>query len=946
MLLRWTQSRLARWVACASVLVASGAHRLSMAADIPITTTSDTGVGSFRQAILDAAVSGDTATFDAGLAGLALTNGAPILFNKNLTLIAPSVNGLVVPHNIELQQRLTYNSTTAGEHATFFGELSGVAGITKTGEGTLVLGGLNTYSGGTLLEIGQLRLAHDSALGTGPLTVNNLGNTLVTLETTVDIANDFILNTSLNLSPDSGGVATLSGIISGPGGLTKGGLSRLYLRGANTFEGGVYVADDSAIVIDNNTALGTGLLTVAGALQLELRGDLNAANNIFLANEFTVLNSGDVTLSGNITDTTATTGFGSSLTKTDSGRLILTGTNTYTGGTTVKAGILQGDTDSLQGDILNGDNPFTFSPPTVVFDQAGIGTYAGVISGPGNLTKIGAGPLILSGVNTYTGITTVDDGELQVRGAITRSNMIVNAAGVLSGSGRVFGVDNRGGLVQPGNSGIGRLQVDNFFGQNAAGRLEIDINAGGTIAGTNNDHINVEGSASLDGTLNVIAAPGTYVAGTRYTVLTAAGGVDRAGTFANVTDNLTLFDVVAIYQSNDVLIELQRILMLEDVGVTRNQRAVGAALDRIALTATGDLQTLINDLGAAAPADQQRALSQLSGDVYGSTQTIGLQAGMQFQNSVNDRLINNGQFLNSNGDTLAALSAPASNDDWIVRGQSPSNAAQGWTQGFGTSGRFGTDGNAPGGNYRQGGFALGLDLGRDETGAIGIANTHSYVSFNQGNGASGQLESHQVGLYLLKQLGAMYLLGSANYGYNDLDVTRTVPGGTVQGDPIAHQFGTYAETGWSLDQGVVRFQPLAALQYQSLAQQGFAETGGPGALIVSGTQADSLRTHLGGRVAFSGLEDGAGRIWSPYVHGRWVAELLDNDRLVFASINGAPAGGSFVAAGNGLGTHFGLFGAGLNVQLSDRWSAYSNYDLQVGRSLTAHTGSGGVSYAW
>ena len=75
---------------------------------------------------------------------------------------------------------------------------------------------------------------------------------------------------------------------------------------------------------------------------------------------------------------------------------------------------------------------------------------------------------------------------------------------------------------------------------------------------------------------------------------------------------------------------------------------------------------------------------------------------------------------------------------------------------------------------------LGCDLGRDETDAIGIANAHSYVSFHQGNGASGQLESHQVGLYLLKQVGAMYLLGSANYGYNDLDVTRTPPSGSCQ----------------------------------------------------------------------------------------------------------------------------------------------------------------------
>lgn len=246
----------------------------------------------------------------------------------------------------------------------------------------------------------------------------------------------------------------------------------------------------------------------------------------------------------------------------------------------------------------------------------------------------------------------------------------------------------------------------------------------------------------------------------------------------------------------------------------------------------------------------------------------------------------------------------------------------------------------------SGGFTLGLDLGRDETGAIGISNGNAYLGFNQGNGAGGQLVSHQVGLYLLKRVDAWYLIGSTNYGYNDLDVTRAVLGGTVQGDPIAHQFGAYAETGWSQDQGLVRFQPLAALQYQYLAQQGFTETGSAGALVITGTQADSLRTHLGGRVAFAGLEDGGGRLWLPYVQGRWVAELLGDARLVSAAINGGPAGGSFVSAGNGLGTNYGLFGAGLNVQLNDRWAGDSDYDLQVGRSFTAHTGSGGLSDAW
>jgi len=936
MQLKWNRARLARWLACASLFAST--QRIAQATDFPVTTPNNSGAGSFRQAILDAAVSGDTATFDAGLAGMSLVNGGSILFDKNLTLIAPSVNGLVVPHDIALQQGLIYNSTTAGEYATFSGILSGASGLTKTGVGTLILSGDNSYSGDTLFEQGQLRLKHNNALGTGLLNVNAIGDILLTIEGDLEIANNINLATSLVVAPDPGARATLSGIISetgGSSGLTKTNVSTLVLSGANTFSGGVYVTEDSTIRVEHDTALGSGTLTVAGATRLDAADGLNIANHIFLGNEFIAnVDTGAATLSGIIDDTTATSGFGSSLTKTGAGHLILGGANTYTGGTTVSAGILQGDTDSLQGDIFNN--------ASVVFDQEGIGTYAGAITGTGSVTKTGANTLIMTGDSNYTGATTVDIGELQVRNAIT-SDVAVNAAGVLSGAGRVGSVDNSG-IVQPGDFGTGRLRIDGIFTQTAAGQTDIDIDDGGTIPGTNNDHLDVAEAANLNGTLNVIAAPGSFANGTRYTVLTAAGGVN--GTFGSVTDNLSLFDVTAIYQSNDVLIELQRMLSLEDAGVTANQRSVGAALDRIALTATGELQTLINDVGAASAADQQQALSQLSGDVYGSTQTIGLQSGMQFQNSVNERLINNGQFLIDEGDALAALPDSSSGDEWMVRGQCPSNLRRAWAQGFGTSGQFGSDGNAPGGDYRQGGFAVGFDVGRDETGVIGISSGNSFLNFDQGNGANGQMESHQVGLYAIRRIDALYVLGSTNYGYSDLDVTRTVQGGNVQGDPIAHQFGAYVETGWSIDSGLMRFQPLAALQHQLFAQQGFAETGGPGALIVARSQADSLRTHLGGRLSIAELQDGSGRQWSPYIHGRWVAELLDNDRLVSAAINGAPAGGSFVTAGNGLGNHFGIFGAGLNVELSDCWSAYSNYDLQVGSDLTAHTGSGGLSFTW
>jgi autotransporter-associated beta strand protein len=98
------------------------------------------------------------------------------------------------------------------------------------------------------------------------------------------------------------------------------------------------------------------------------------------------------------------------LTKAGPGTLTLTGTNGYSGGTTIAAGTLQvgngGTTGTITGNVVNNG--------VLAFNRSTDLSFDGIISGTGSLTKAGAGTLTLSGSNSYTGPTTINGGMLSI----------------------------------------------------------------------------------------------------------------------------------------------------------------------------------------------------------------------------------------------------------------------------------------------------------------------------------------------------------------------------------------------------------------------------------------------------------------------------------------------------------------------------------------------------
>jgi autotransporter-associated beta strand protein len=176
---------------------------------------------------------------------------------------------------------------------------------------------------------------------------------------------------------------------------------------------------------------------------------------------------------------------------------------------------------------IAGDGTFTLTSKNLTVGSNNTSTeVGGTITGDGgSLDKVGTGSLTLSGLNTYTGATTVNAGALIVNGSIASSSLTtVNSGAALLGSGTVGTTQvNTGGILAPGAVGtIGTLNVAGSLAFQSGAFYVVQVNpamASNTI---------VSGKATLAGTVAAVFAPGTYVT-RNYPILTANGGL--VGTF-------------------------------------------------------------------------------------------------------------------------------------------------------------------------------------------------------------------------------------------------------------------------------------------------------------------------------------------------------------------------------------------------------------------------------
>jgi fibronectin-binding autotransporter adhesin len=231
---------------------------------------------------------------------------------------------------------------------TLTGAISGVGTLTKTGSATLMLAGTNTYEGGTFIDAGAVSVSSDGNLGNAAGALTFDGGTLQNTAA-------FVSARTVTMEDGGGTFQTdadllLSGVIGGTGPLTKTGTAALALTGTNTYGGGTTIS--------------------GGTLQLGAGGASGSILGDVLNNGTLVFNRSDTyTFAGLISGTGGVDQIGGGIT-------VLTGTNIYSGATSVQSGSL----------IVNGDQ-----------------------SGAAGLTSIASGAT-LGGIGTIGGDVAVADG--------------------------------------------------------------------------------------------------------------------------------------------------------------------------------------------------------------------------------------------------------------------------------------------------------------------------------------------------------------------------------------------------------------------------------------------------------------------------------------------------------------------------------------------------------
>jgi fibronectin-binding autotransporter adhesin len=388
-----------------------------------------------------------------------------------------------------------YNSDLFGRDITITAE---GGGMIKT-SGAHALGRQVTNRVTVVLNNGTLTLGGDQYLkalylngGTvsgGNFRINNTtitvgGTSASTYGGQISFYNSDPLTLNVGVTGDTNPDLTISGVISGGGKVIKTGAGTLRLANSNTYTGTTTVA---AGVLELNAGGGNG--AIQGTVNVE-----DGATLRFLATDAAGYNTRKITalnLNGGTLDIATTNAggnqaFSTTVISMTGGKITGIANRAVEFTNDVSVAVNSAARTSVIENVnlkIRTNTTFAVAAGTAA-SGVDLEVSSGITPGYGSpvvgITKTGAGTMLLSGTNTYTGGTVVNEGKLLINGnnSSATGTVTVNTGATLGGSGTIGGdiVINAGGILSPGNS-IDTLNANGNVALAAGATLLIEINS-------------------------------------------------------------------------------------------------------------------------------------------------------------------------------------------------------------------------------------------------------------------------------------------------------------------------------------------------------------------------------------------------------------------------------------------------------------------------------------
>lgn len=877
-------------------------------------------------------------------------------------------------------------------------DIAGTGGLIKNGNGTLILTGNNTFSGGIKLNQGVLQVGNGGITGAVVGDVSN--NSALIFNRRDDLVFDGNISGLGALIKDGAGGLTLSGSNSYSSGTTinEGSLSGT----ANSFGSGP-ILNNATLVLDQvvdarlpNNISGRGALTKDGAGSLIL-SDSNSYNGGTTVNGGTLSGTATSFGAGHITnnarllinqagDTRLLNSISGNglVVKNGAGSLVLAGKNTYSGGTEVNGGALVGSVESFgTGKIINS--------ATLVLDQGSDAILPNHISGVGSISKTGVGRLILGHENSYSGVTKVNEGTLVGSANSFGTGPIVNNASLvvdqaadaslpvsISGSGKLSKLGN-GALTLNGNVGLvggtdiysGSLIVGGEPASHAALYSNTRVHSGAVLGG----HGYVIGNIEL--ARGATLSPGASIGNLRIIgdINFSEGASLRINANPNgQVDQLTVSGTVALDRPSLNVVAgdgrwaaSTHFSIIQADSVTGHFSTLTSNLafltPLLTYSSNGvDLELQRNDISLASVGEtgNQRAVanalqSAKSGVIFDKVLSLSDEQARTAFDSLSGELHTNirGVLLDESrhvresiGNRLYNASSRFRSDGILHR--DTINDLSIWLGGYGNdSDKKGNHGYASLHHHNKGSL-IGVDFPASEHWRVGLAAGYGSSRLNLGaRDSSSTVDSTTVATYLGGQWDEWSLRLGLARSWSKIESKRGVNVGDLQqritGHHDADTTQVFSEIGYAIRYGDLRLEPFIGLTQVEVDSDKIRERGNhSGALSGESTVDDARYSNLGLRFDLPFIEiSGKTTALRGGLSWQHALELPDSSQRM--SLKGYD---SFTTSGVSGSRDTAIAQVGISLELSPEIDMDLNYSGQIGSGTREHGAQLGLNFSF